>query len=444
VSLNSGFNGLTRPGKRKDIANTMRSYPAHLGLLPILMAALVTMSLPAAAQVITPIELSDPTAQHLQQRHLHTLMMIGSEVEEHKFPYPFYFSRTLDVDLDKIAQTDQRSIRFDSYKNQTVLEITGNYYASYSAEKMDAYMRLKATFDTVVMPLLAAAAPHFPDDSEFSAFAIEVSHHVRRKLMNVASEGAENVAVIIPVSAAQKLVEAKTDDQRQAAILDAQVFLNGEPFAIWLLQGAPTEEWKERNVAPVAANQKPVMAANANTVLASPSVAANLIKPAASPMRLLTPDLLATLQHDNQDLLDAMTKSMDGEAHFFPYAPPTFIGFRQGAYLQLSFSTTLEAPADASRYKLAALAFDEHVSHLIRPLLGYFPKAEGFDGVDFSSTVHLATTQKVQAVEFFFPFNAMRCFANFDCTGQQLIDSGTVVINGERSALDLQVAEGKN
>ena len=37
----------------------------------------------------------------------------------------------------------------------------------------------------------------------------------------------------------------------------------------------------------------------------------------------------------------------------------------------------------------------------------------------------------------------MRCFASYDCTGQQLLDSGTVVINGERSALDLQIAEGK-
>jgi hypothetical protein len=48
------------------------------------------------------------------------------------------------------------------------------------------------------------------------------------------------------------------------------------------------------------------------------------------------------------------------------------------------------------------------------------------------------------AVEFFFPYRMMRCFATYDCTGQQLLDSGTVVINGERAALDLQVAEGKN
>ena len=38
----------------------------------------------------------------------------------------------------------------------------------------------------------------------------------------------------------------------------------------------------------------------------------------------------------------------------------------------------------------------------------------------------------------------MRCFASYNCTGPQLLDSGTIVINGERAALDLQIAEGKN
>ena len=87
---------------------------------------------------MTPMELPDPKAQHLQQRHLKTLMAIGKEIEAHKFPYPFYFSRAIDVDLDKMQLADQRSIRFDIYKNQTVLEITGNYYAAYAADRMDA------------------------------------------------------------------------------------------------------------------------------------------------------------------------------------------------------------------------------------------------------------------------------------------------------------------
>ena len=138
------------------------------------------------AQVMTPMELSDPKTQQLQQRHIKTLMAIGTEIEAHKFPYPFYFSRVLDVDLAKMQVADQRSIRFDIYKGQTVLEITGNYYAAYSADRMDSYARLKETFQSVVMPMLQVEVPHFPDDSEFSAFAIEVSHHVRQKVMGVA------------------------------------------------------------------------------------------------------------------------------------------------------------------------------------------------------------------------------------------------------------------
>ena len=169
------------------------------------------------AQAITPMELQDPKMQHLQQRHLQTLMAIGKEIEEHKFPYPFYLCRTLDVDVAKMQVADQRSIRFDEYQRSTVLAITGNYYASYSAERMDSDARLKETFKQVMVPLLQVEAPHFPDDSEFSAFAIEVSHHVRRKVMNMSSEVAENVTLIIPIAAAQRYVDAKNDEIGRAS-----------------------------------------------------------------------------------------------------------------------------------------------------------------------------------------------------------------------------------
>jgi hypothetical protein len=400
------------------------------------------------AQAVTPMELSDPKTQHLQQRHLQTLMAIGTEIEAHKFPYPFYFSRALDVDLAKMQAADQRSIRFDIYKSQTVLEITGNYYASYSATSMDDYQRLKETFQQVIVPILQAEVPHFPDDSEFSAFAIEVSHHVRRKVMNLSSEIPENVTVIIPVPVAQKFVDAKTDDEKQAAVLEAQVFLNGQPYSLWLRDGAPTEEWKDRN-APITADakQQPDAPRSSSPVPGAATVStvsANLMKTSPTPMRIVTPETLAGLQRQNQDAIDQLTKGLDSQAHFIPYAPATFVGFRQGAYLQLSFRTSLEAASTSSRYKLAALAFDDHISHLIRPMLTYFVADVDFDGVDFSSTIHFGDDAKSVSVEFFLPYRMMRCFANYDCTGQQLLDAGTVVINGERAALDLQVAEGKN
>jgi hypothetical protein len=81
---------------------------------------------------------------------------------------------------------------------------------------------------------------------------------------------------------------------------------------------------------------------------------------------------------------------------------------------------------------------------LIRPLLDYFPTDADFDGVDFSTSIHVAGDSKSESVEFFLPYRLMKCFASYDCTGQQLLDAGTVIINGERAALDLQIAEGKN
>ena len=45
------------------------------------------------------------------------------------------------------------------------------------------------------------------------------------------------------------------------------------------------------------------------------------------------------------------------------------------------------------------------------------------------------------AVEFVFPLNMLRAYEEFDCTGQQLIDAGFVLINGERVSLNLQNAE---
>jgi hypothetical protein len=47
------------------------------------------------------------------------------------------------------------------------------------------------------------------------------------------------------------------------------------------------------------------------------------------------------------------------------------------------------------------------------------------------------------AVEFIFPLKLMSAYADFDCTGQQLVDASFVLINGERVSLNLQAAEGQ-
>ena len=70
---------------------------------------LLAAFLPLHSQVVTPMEVTDPRSQRLQQQYIKALMDIGGQVEAHKFPYPFYFSRVLDIDLEKQKQVDQRS-----------------------------------------------------------------------------------------------------------------------------------------------------------------------------------------------------------------------------------------------------------------------------------------------------------------------------------------------
>ncbi len=106
-------------------------------------------------------------------------------------------------------------------------------------------------------------------------------------------------------------------------------------------------------------------------------------------------------------------KELEPQAHFVSYASPKFVAFRQGICLELSVNSTLQASAAGSPYKLAAIAFDDHIAYLVRPLLAYFKDAQDFDGIGFSTNIHLvgkSVPAVSEAVEFFFPLSALRCY----------------------------------
>jgi len=90
---------------------------------------------------------------------------------------------------------------------------------------------------------------------------------------------------------------------------------------------------------------------------------------------------------------------------------------------------------------MAALAFDQHISHMLRPVSRYFHDNPQFEGIDFSTTVRPGTQSNPESVEFVVPFSALACYEKYDCTGQELINRSVVLINGERVTLDLQRAE---
>ena len=436
----------------------------------------------ASAQVVEPAEIYDPSLRTLQQSAMPQLKLVAKNISTHKFDYNFYFTRKLDIDEKKQKSVDQHSIRFEHYNDITVLAISGNYFGAYPASKFNEAQRARKTFFSVVLPLAKAVVPVLENDADVQGFAFEISHHVIGKAMGMPMERPENLMVYLPRAAAIKLVTAKDRSVQQAALLAAQVFLNAAPLDLWLSdEQAPSQNELESSQ-PVTLRQASLESETSNRVPSEPlpdapgmatggpaqpakvppaPVAAVVpsvpsVPPsspeAAKPLvaeapRAISPQAIASLQSANQAINNHLVKELAAQAHFIPYAPPAFIAFRNQSYLELSLSATLGESAGTSRYKLAALTFDEQTSPLVRRVLAYFPEQAGFDGISFSYTVHNHAKPGVHppetlSIEFFFSLKAMRRYESFDLTGQELLNSGVVLINGERVGVDLQVVEG--
>jgi len=414
------------------------------------------------AQVVPAVEIRDPEMRTLQQASMAQLKRAGQNIDAIHFNYAFYLSRKLDVDERQQQRIDQHSIRFERFDGATVVAISGNYYGAYSSMKFNEELRARETFLNVVLPILRATVPVFQGDPKVQGYAVEVSHHVFGRTMGMPIERAENLMVYLPQSAAIKLLEAQTKLQQEVAMLESEVFLNANRLDIWLSEDGPPNV-NEVSLS-AAATAKPVLrtiaveskpsvpTANDSTAGGTSAVEAEAQPlpappPAPAIVRDTSPEALAAMTSSIEGISNQLVKDLAPEAHFISYAPPAMIAFRHQVYLELSVKTTLAAPAGISRYKLAALAFDDHISPLIRRLLTHFPGDQAFDGISFSTSVHAdakpSTVQPASlSVEFFFPLSNLRCYESYECTGQQLIDSGTVLINGERVALNLLLAEG--
>jgi hypothetical protein len=423
-----------------------------------LIATLLACARILPAQVVASVEMTDPALRALQQQSFTDLKAVGQNITNYPFNFPFYLSRKLDIDEKAQKRTDQHSIRFEHLNGSTVLAISGNYYGAYAADKFNDEQRARLTFQDVVVPILKAVVPTFQGNSSVQGYAVEVSHHVISKTMGMPIERPENLMIYFPQAAAVKLVTAQNNMAMQGALIDADVLLNAKQLSIWLtdddsasvMEPAPPVAAPSTPMLTAAAPALPLGAASDPAVPVDPKPVSTPVPPLAPPsipMRDSSPQAIAVLQSSIQGVSNHMLKELEPDAHFVTYAPPAFIPFHHQVYLELSLTTALIEPPDTSRYKLAALSFDEHISPLIRRALTYFPGDQNFDGISFSTTVRLRTrpgvpTPKAVSVEFFFHLESLRRYQSYDCTGQQLMNDGIVLINGERVQLDLQLAEG--
>jgi len=366
------------------------------------------------AQVVAPAEIKDPKLRALQSKHQADLTAAAAEMAAHKYPAKFYLTKELDLRSGALFSADRRSIEFSTFGMQTVLRVRVNYAAVYPTET-PAKDRVSRTYLDVVVPVLTAAMKSVQDETEMDAVDIEISHHVR-KVTVMTVDRFENSAFVVPRAVARRIAAAADPEQQLAALKDATVYIDGKVVVFDGQAPAP---------APFTTSQRP----------AAPTPA-----PVAAPAPPPSKEALDQRQTGLQPVLDRMVQELGSQAHFDPLAKPELTAFRGASYLRVPVVTTLTAADGGSQYRVAALAFDRHLSHLVRMVLPYFKGATGFEGIAFRTTVS-AGASPTESVEFLFPLAELRRYENYDVTGQQLINAGFVLINGERVGLDLQTAE---
>lgn len=197
------------------------------------------MSLHRPEYAAPPSSISDPNLRMLQERYLKELNSVGVQINALPFPDRFYLS-LLVLDQRPQKHLDQRSLRFATFNGETVLEVTGNYYAVYPRGTMDANKRARQTLEDVLLPILRVMILQFPTRSAgVQGYALEVSHRVRGGVLGIPWATTENVALVLSQEAAEQLVTAGNLREQQAALREVHVYVNTEPITLRLPDQAP-------------------------------------------------------------------------------------------------------------------------------------------------------------------------------------------------------------
>lgn len=441
----------------------MRPITAAHVLLLFVTTAVLLASAPLLSAQVSPNEILDPDLKALENQYFSQLKSLNQAIAKLHFQFPFYLSRYVGIEPAKQAETDSRGLEFVKFRDRTVLKITGNYDAAYSATQFTRNERAARTFQDVLLPILRTVTQGIPPDVACDAVGFEVAYHTRAAEKSYDYEGKELLVIVLDRQDAFVLAEATNDTARQDLLNRSMIFLGGQEFGLSLLE-------KDPYVVSTLPRTKPSKADSSSTTGSSttlsrlnraipnaiPSVAAGASSDSSSGVAA-KPDLsqarpVATqadvdrLQSQYQAQLD--TLSIEGQAkfQFVDYDLPAFVIISKQLALQMTLRNNLRFDIEKSSiYKRAAQTFDLFLAPKLKDILDKIPNDNAIEVYDFSVVNPLTSStgakERSEAVEFILPAALARQFADNEMTNQALIDKSQVLVNGVRIALNLQLVE---
>jgi hypothetical protein len=441
---------LHKPGKQTGIGRGW-----FLLVCALLGMTLFWMQFPPLSAQVAPAEIKDRQLRSLEQANLKKLVDLKQAIAKLSFPYPLLVSRYAGLDPAEQAASDQRGLEFVNFKGRTVLKVTGNYNAAYSADLLTANERASHVFEDVVRPILRVIPTYFQGIDSFGAVGFEISYHVRRKARNYSYEGKENLVVVMGREDALNFAKVAKDTESQEVLNRSEIYLNGKEFGLTLGQrdAQEVEARADASVSPaLLASVRPDVPSALKPTPPSPnrtltlSSTANDAGPEASTptTEIASRSDVAALQTKHQAQLDALSKEGAERFHLVDYAPPSFVIFQNKTYLQLTLRNPARFDRDStSIYKRAAQSFDLFLAPQLKALLDKLPTTNDFAGLDITVLNDLSSkdTHSSEALELVFPLQLLRQFTEAQVTNQDLINRSIVMVNGVRIALNLQLVE---
>ena len=439
--------------------------------LPCALSLALSFSAGRAAAQVTPAEILNPDLKSLEETYFQQLKTVNQSIAKIKFPFPFYLSRYVGLDPAQQAEADSRGLEFVRFQDRVILKTGGNYNAAYDTTRLTQNERAADTFRTVVLPIVSLLAANLPEDIACDGIGFEISHHTRTKDRSYDYEGKEILVVVFDRDDAWAMSHASTDAERQEVVNRAKVFLSGKEFGLSLTERDPLNV----QTLPRSVPAKPDATSTArsstnggrssllNSKLSLPSGPGSTMQPAdnlspnANPPlpALKPPDLRPAgppptqeyaerLGEKYQSQLSALAREGATKFHFVEYAPPAFMVFRGQIALQMTLRNSIQfGPVKGSIYKRAAQSFDLFLAPQLKDLSDKIGSDIEFELYDFSVLNKLTAGAKgtSEAIEFICPRAALKQFVNAEITNQQLLDQSSILVNGVRIALNLQLVE---
>ena len=100
-----------------------------------------------------------------EEKYLQKLEALSAQLNSHPFRYRFCLTTELGAPAEAPC-TSQHSVRIAHLGTNTVLEITGNYYAAYSHSRVNKPERARLTFEEVILPVLKIAVAQLKNDPQ--------------------------------------------------------------------------------------------------------------------------------------------------------------------------------------------------------------------------------------------------------------------------------------